>query len=305
MLTEEQKEKGNRAVVEFKAYLRRSGGAPAPATPATPRPTSLTRADRRHAGEGEELSETELLQNCPSSSSTPVTRRRPILIGNALFELLEWPAEKKTSSGRSQPDRHGRSTNSCASSRPTQLGNRMNDGRRRVPRQDDPGRHPASICASAPPTATRASSRSPTGSICREKPQPPSCLRPGPPHLCAGFSPGTARKAVSPSAALSGAVPGLCFWQGSRSAQAACGSGDSRNLPARVKLKRTIKMTIIPLHSFAAGKLGSRRRAGSPKLRSAVTGEPVAEIGAELDFCRHDGLRPRCRWHCAAQDDLP
>ena len=42
-------------------------------------------------------------------------------------------------------------------------------------------------------------------------------------------------------------------------------------------------MTIIPLHSFAAGSWVAPSGRVS-QLKSAVTGEPIAEIGAELDF---------------------
>lgn len=42
-------------------------------------------------------------------------------------------------------------------------------------------------------------------------------------------------------------------------------------------------MTIIPLHSFAAGSWVAPSGRIS-KLKSAVTGEPIAEIGAQLDF---------------------
>ncbi|MGY6707366.1 MAG: phenylacetic acid degradation bifunctional protein PaaZ [Rhizobiaceae bacterium] len=42
-------------------------------------------------------------------------------------------------------------------------------------------------------------------------------------------------------------------------------------------------MTIIPLHSFAAGSWVAPSGRIS-RLKSAVTGEPIAEIGAELDF---------------------
>jgi cytochrome P450 len=91
VLTAEQLDRGNRAVTEFKAYL-----------------ANLTARRRRHPGdpatdvltrlingtEGEELTETELLQNCIfilNAGHETTTN----LIGNALYELLEWPGEKQ------------------------------------------------------------------------------------------------------------------------------------------------------------------------------------------------------------------
>lgn len=90
-LTPEQRERGNRAVTEFKAYLadlaarrRRSPGDPATDV--------LTRL--LNGNEGEQLSDEELLQNCIfilNAGHETTTN----LIGNALFELTEWPQEKQ------------------------------------------------------------------------------------------------------------------------------------------------------------------------------------------------------------------
>lgn len=90
VLTEEQLERGNRAVADFKIYLkdlvkRRR------ANPGNPETDVLTRL---MAGiGGEHLSETELLQNCIfilNAGHETTTN----LIGNALQLLDEWPQER-------------------------------------------------------------------------------------------------------------------------------------------------------------------------------------------------------------------
>ena len=91
MLTPEQKERGNRAVTDFKAYLgdlarRRK------ATPGDPATDVLTRLI--NGNDGELLSETELLQNCIfilNAGHETTTN----LIGNALHELTQWPDERR------------------------------------------------------------------------------------------------------------------------------------------------------------------------------------------------------------------
>lgn len=92
VLSEEQKERGNRAVEDFKTYLKDlvARRRKSPGDPATDVLTRLING----TPEGEELSETELLQNCIfilNAGHETTTN----LIGNALFELLEWPEEKK------------------------------------------------------------------------------------------------------------------------------------------------------------------------------------------------------------------
>lgn len=90
VLTPEQKERGNRAVTDFKAYLgdlarRRK------ATPGDPATDVLTRLI--NGNDGELLSETELLQNCIfilNAGHETTTN----LIGNALHELTQWPDER-------------------------------------------------------------------------------------------------------------------------------------------------------------------------------------------------------------------
>ena len=93
VLSEEQKERGNRAVEDFKTYLKDlvARRRKSPGDPATDVLTRLING----TPEGEELSETELLQNCIfilNAGHETTTN----LIGNALFELLEWPEEKKS-----------------------------------------------------------------------------------------------------------------------------------------------------------------------------------------------------------------
>lgn len=88
-LLPEQHERGNRAVRDFKAYLA-DLAARRRASPGDPATDVLTRLIG--GNEGEQLSEVELLQNCIfilNAGHETTTN----LIGNALFELLEWPGE--------------------------------------------------------------------------------------------------------------------------------------------------------------------------------------------------------------------
>jgi cytochrome P450 len=90
-LTAEQLERGNRAVIEFKAYLA-DLAARRRAAPGDPATDVLTRLI--NGNEGQQLSDVELLQNCIfilNAGHETTTN----LIGNALFELLEWPEEKR------------------------------------------------------------------------------------------------------------------------------------------------------------------------------------------------------------------
>ncbi len=89
-LTQEQKDWGNRSVTEFKAYLA-DLAARRRAKPGDPATDVLTRLIA--GNEGEQLSDTELLQNCIfilNAGHETTTN----LIGNALYELLEWSDEK-------------------------------------------------------------------------------------------------------------------------------------------------------------------------------------------------------------------
>lgn len=91
VLTQEQLERGNRAVTDFKEYLR-GLAEERMRNPGDPATDVLTRLMNGH--EGEMLSETELLQNCIfilNAGHETTTN----LIGNALHELLQWPGEKQ------------------------------------------------------------------------------------------------------------------------------------------------------------------------------------------------------------------
>jgi cytochrome P450 len=89
-LTPEQQEVGNRAVTDFKAYLAdlATRRRKEPGDPATDVLTRLI-----NGNEGEQLSDVELLQNCIfilNAGHETTTN----LIGNALYELLQWPEER-------------------------------------------------------------------------------------------------------------------------------------------------------------------------------------------------------------------
>ena len=88
-LTPDQHERGNRAVTDFKAYLA-DLAARRRRQPGDPATDVLTRLI--NGNEGEQLSDVELLQNCIfilNAGHETTTN----LIGNALFELPEWPLE--------------------------------------------------------------------------------------------------------------------------------------------------------------------------------------------------------------------
>jgi cytochrome P450 len=91
VLAPEQQERGNRAVTDFKAFLKELADERRkhPGDPATDVLTRLI-----NGNEGELLSEEELLQNCIfilNAGHETTTN----LIGNALYELLEWPGERR------------------------------------------------------------------------------------------------------------------------------------------------------------------------------------------------------------------
>ena len=91
-LTREQEALGNRSVSEFTAYLE-TLVADRRKHPGDPEHDVLTRLIQGEAA-GEQLSETELLQNCVfilNAGHETTTN----LIGNALVALQEWPAEKE------------------------------------------------------------------------------------------------------------------------------------------------------------------------------------------------------------------
>jgi cytochrome P450 len=91
VLSAEQEARGNRAVTDFKAFLKDIADERRrkPGDPATDVLTRLI-----DGNEGELLSEDELLQNCIfilNAGHETTTN----LIGNALYELLEWPGERR------------------------------------------------------------------------------------------------------------------------------------------------------------------------------------------------------------------
>jgi cytochrome P450 len=91
VLSPEQEARGNRAVTDFKAFLKELADERRkhPGDPATDVLTRLI-----NGNEGELLSEEELLQNCIfilNAGHETTTN----LIGNALYELLEWPDERR------------------------------------------------------------------------------------------------------------------------------------------------------------------------------------------------------------------
>jgi cytochrome P450 len=91
VLSPAQKERGNRAVTDFKAFLKELADArrKKPGDPATDVLTRLI-----NGNEGEQLSDEELLQNCIfilNAGHETTTN----LIGNALYELLQWPDERR------------------------------------------------------------------------------------------------------------------------------------------------------------------------------------------------------------------
>ena len=96
-LTPEQEALGNRSVVEFTAYLK-DLVAQRRRRPGDPEHDVLTRlilgeGTRAPDGRAEQLSETELLQNCVfilNAGHETTTN----LVGNALVALQEWPGEK-------------------------------------------------------------------------------------------------------------------------------------------------------------------------------------------------------------------
>ncbi|RST84487.1 cytochrome P450 [Aquibium carbonis] len=91
VLSPTQKERGNRAVTDFKAYLHELW-AERKARPGDPATDVLTRLI--NGNDGELLTDTELLQNCIfilNAGHETTTN----LIGNALYELTQWPHERR------------------------------------------------------------------------------------------------------------------------------------------------------------------------------------------------------------------
>jgi cytochrome P450 len=119
-LTPEQHDRGNRAVTEFKAYLA-DLAARRRKNPGDPATDVLTRL--MAGNEGEELSDVELLQNCIfilNAGHETTTN----LIGNALYELTQWPDEAVRL--RKNPDLIDTAVDEFLRFQsPNQLGNRM------------------------------------------------------------------------------------------------------------------------------------------------------------------------------------
>ena len=119
-LTAEQHATGNRAVTDFKAYLA-DLAARRRAKPGDPATDVLTRLI--NGNEGEQLSDVELLQNCIfilNAGHETTTN----LIGNALYELLQWPDERQRL--LRQPDMIDTAVDEFLRFQsPNQLGNRM------------------------------------------------------------------------------------------------------------------------------------------------------------------------------------
>ncbi|MFM0329904.1 cytochrome P450 [Paraburkholderia strydomiana] len=94
-LTNEQFERGNRSVTEFVDYLRDlvARRRREPGDPQHDVLTRLIQGERGEGGDGEQLSEEELLQNCIfilNAGHETTTN----LIGNGLVTLTEWPDQR-------------------------------------------------------------------------------------------------------------------------------------------------------------------------------------------------------------------
>ncbi len=182
VLSEAQKERGNRAVEDFKAYLRElvARRRKSPGDPATDVLTRLING----TPEGEELSEVELLQNCIfilNAGHETTTN----LIGNALHELLEWPGEK----ARLQAD--GSLIDTAVDEflrfqSPNQLGNRMTTQEVVFHGETIPGGMRIHLCIGAANRDPRQFS-DPDRLDLGRKPNRHLAFAQGP-HLCAGFS---------------------------------------------------------------------------------------------------------------------
>jgi cytochrome P450 len=181
VLSAEQQERGNRAVTAFKAYLGELAGKRRK-TPGDPQTDVLTRLI--NGNDGELLTETELLQNCIfilNAGHETTTN----LIGNALFELTQWPEEKRRLIETSElidtaVDEFLRFQS------PNQLGNRMTAG----PAEFHGGTIPAGtrihLCIGAANRDPRQFSEPDRLDLSR-KPNKHLAFAGGP-HLCVGFS---------------------------------------------------------------------------------------------------------------------
>jgi len=180
-LTPEQHQRGNRAVVDFKAYLADLAARrrKSPGDPATDVLTRLIAGN-----EGEALSEVELLQNCIfilNAGHETTTN----LIGNALFELLEWPEEKQRLLG--DPGLIDTAVDEFLRFQsPNQLGNRMTTEQIELHGETIDAGTRIHLCIGAANRDPRQFAEPDRLDIAR-KPNRHLAFAQGP-HLCAGFS---------------------------------------------------------------------------------------------------------------------
>ncbi len=181
VLTKEQKDLGNRSVVEFKAYLKELADDRRK-NPGDPSVDVLTRLID---GVGDEkLTETELLQNCIfilNAGHETTTN----LIGNALASLYEWPNERRRLIENPEPidtavDEFLRFES------PNQLGNRMTAAECEFHGEKIAAGTRIHLCIGA---ANRDSRRFPDPDRLdlARKPNKHHAFAGGP-HLCVGFS---------------------------------------------------------------------------------------------------------------------
>lgn len=180
-LTPEQHDQGNRAVTQFKAYLA-DLAARRRKSPGDPATDVLTRL--LNGNEGEQLSDEELLQNCIfilNAGHETTTN----LIGNALFELIEWPEEKQRLIDN--PDLIDTAVDEFLRFQsPNQLGNRMTTETVTFHGEEIPAGTRIHLCIGAANRDPRQFESPDTLDLGR-KPNRHLAFGQGP-HLCAGFS---------------------------------------------------------------------------------------------------------------------
>ena len=177
-------EAGNRAVVEFMDYLRMLV-ADRRAHPLDPEEDVLTRL-LQPAADGDELTERQLLHNCIfllNAGHETTTN----LIGNGVHALLAMPGQLRAPGAVAATVCRRAIEEMLRYQSPLQLNNRrlLEPCADRRHESSRPARW--SRCASAPPTATRRSSPSPTGSTSRRKPNRHLAFGHGE-HACAGMN---------------------------------------------------------------------------------------------------------------------
>ena len=181
VLTQEQHDIGNQAVVDFKAYLS-DLTADRKKNPGDPATDVLTRLI--NGLDGEHLSDTELLQNCIfilNAGHETTTN----LIGNALHLLAEYPGEKaRLMADPSLIDTAVDEVLRFQSS--NQLGNRMTTAETEFHGEKIPAGTPVHLCMGAANRDPRQFPDPDRFDISR-KPNRHLAFAGGP-HLCAGFS---------------------------------------------------------------------------------------------------------------------